>query len=50
MRVWSADLSDTLFGKITVVYGRIEKNGGFVRNWSVRKMSITNKTEKQPLF
>ncbi|WP_422120108.1 hypothetical protein [Ligilactobacillus ruminis] len=39
-------MSSTAFGKITVVYGHIDENGLFVRNWSARKMSITDKMVK----
>ena len=41
-----ADLSNAAFGKITVVYGHIDENGLFVRNWSARKMAITDKMGK----
>ena len=41
-----ADLSDAAFGKITAVYGHIDENGRFVRNWPVRKMAITDKMVK----
>ena len=33
-------MSSTEFVKITVVYGHIDENGRFVRNWSARKMAI----------
>jgi len=39
-------LRSTAFGKITVVYGHIDENGLFVRNWSARKMAITDKMGK----
>ena len=32
------------FGNITSVYGHIDENGRFVRNWPVRKMAITDKS------
>ena len=44
MRDWRADLSGTAFGKIIFVYGHIDENGRFVRNWPVRKMAITDKS------
>nr|WP_288720891.1 hypothetical protein [uncultured Ligilactobacillus sp.] len=34
------------FVKITVVYGHIDENGRFVRNWSARKMAITDRMGK----
>ena len=34
------------FGNITSVYGHIDENGRFVRNWPVRKMAITDKMVK----
>ena len=43
LRDWRADLSVPAFGKITVVYGQIIKNEGFVRKWPARKMAITDK-------
>ena len=39
-------MSSTEFVKITVVYGHIAENGRFVRNWSARKMAITDKMGK----
>ena len=39
-------MSSTAFGKIIVVYGQIDENGLFVRNWSARKMAITDKMGK----
>ena len=39
-------MRSTAFGKITVVYGHIAENGLFVRNWSARKMAITDKNAK----
>jgi hypothetical protein len=33
MRDWHADLAITAFGKITAVYGHINENGRFIRNW-----------------
>ena len=45
-RDWRADLSVAAFGKITVVYGQIIKNEGFVRKWPARKMAITDKEIK----
>ena len=39
-------MSGTAFGKITAVYGHIDENGRFVRNWSARKMAITDKMGK----
>ena len=41
-----ADLSGASFGKITAVYGQIDENGHFVRNWPARKMAITDKMVK----
>ena len=41
-----ADLSGAAFGKITAVYGHIDKNGEFVRKWPSRKMTITDKMGK----
>ena len=46
LRDWRADLSVAAFGKITVVYGQIIKNEGFVRKWPARKMAITDKEIK----
>ena len=34
------------FGNLTSVYGHIDENGRFVRNWPVRKMAITDKMVK----
>ena len=34
------------FGNITSVYGHIDENGRFVRNWPARKMAITDKLGK----
>ena len=39
-------MRSTEFVKITVVYGHIAENGLFVRNWSARKMAITDKIAK----
>ena len=39
-------MRSTEFVKITVVYGHIAENGRFVRNWSARKMAITDKMAK----
>ena len=39
-------MSGTAFGKITAVYGQIDENGLFVRNWSARKIPITDKMVK----
>ena len=39
-------MRSTEFVKITVVYGHIAENGLFVRNWSARKMAITDKMGK----
>ena len=39
-------MRSTAFGKITAVYGHIAENGRFVRNWSARKMAITDKIAK----
>ena len=39
-------MRSTAFGKITAVYGHIDENGRFVRNWSARKMAITDKMGK----
>ena len=41
-------MRSTAFGKITAVYGHIDENGRFVRNWSARKMAITDKCSKKP--
>ncbi|WP_172983224.1 hypothetical protein [Ligilactobacillus ruminis] len=46
MRDWRAVLASTAFGKIISVYGHIDENGRFVRNWPVRKMAITDKMVK----
>ena len=46
MRILRADLASTAFGKNTAVYGHIDENGLFVRNWPVRKMAITDKMGK----
>ena len=39
-------MRSTAFGKITAVYGHIDENGRFVRNWTARKMAITDKMVK----
>ncbi|KLA43736.1 hypothetical protein [Ligilactobacillus ruminis] len=39
-------MRSTAFGKITVVYGRIDENGHAVRKWPARKMAITDKMVK----
>ena len=39
-------MSSTEFVKITVVYGHIDENERFVRNWSARKMAITDRMGK----
>ena len=41
-----ADWAGAAFGKITVVYGHIDENGAFVRNWLARKKAITDKMGK----
>ena len=46
MRILRADLASTAFGKNTAVYGHIDENGLFVRNWPVRKIAITDKMGK----
>ena len=46
MRILRADLASTAFGKIIAVYGHIDENGLFVRNWSAWKMAITDKMVK----
>nr|WP_270351446.1 hypothetical protein [Ligilactobacillus ruminis] len=38
----------TAFGKIIVVYGQVDENWEFVRNWPARKMVITDKMVKNP--
>ena len=43
---WRADLADSAFGKIAVVYGHIGENGRFVRKRPVPKMPITDKMGK----
>ena len=43
---WRADLADSAFGKIAVVYGHIGENGRFVRKLPVPKMPITDKMGK----
>nr|WP_270782443.1 hypothetical protein [Ligilactobacillus ruminis] len=43
-------MRSTAFGKIIVVYGHIDENGLFVRNWSARKMEITDKMVKNSLL
>ena len=50
MRILRADLASTAFGKIIAVYGHIDENGLFVRNWPVRKMAITDKMGKNGRF
>ena len=42
----AADLSGAAFGKIIAVYGHIDENGRFVRNWPDRKKAITDKMGK----
>ena len=39
-------MRSTAFGKITVVYGRIDENGYAVRKRTVPKMAITDKMVK----
>ena len=39
-------MRSTEFVKITVVYGHIAEKGLFVRNWSARKMAITDRMGK----
>ena len=39
-------MRSTAFGKITAVYGHTDENGRFVRNWTARKMAITDKMVK----
>ena len=39
-------MRSTAFGKITVVYGRIDENGHAVRKRTVPKMAITDKMVK----
>ena len=46
MRAGRADLADSAFGKIAVVYGHIDENGRFVRKRPVPKMPITDKMGK----
>nr|WP_288721225.1 hypothetical protein [uncultured Ligilactobacillus sp.] len=46
MRAWRADSADAAFGKSSAVYGQIDKNGHFVRNWPAPKMAITDKMVK----
>ena len=41
-----ADLASAAFGKITVVYGKIDENGKFVRKRPARKIAITDKMVK----
>ena len=41
-----ADLASAAFDKVTVVYGKIDENGKFVRKWPARKMAITDKMVK----
>ena len=43
-------MRSTAFGKITVIYGRIDENGFFVRKWPARKMPITDKMVKNSLL
>ena len=50
VRILRADLASTAFGKITAVYGHIDENGHFVRNWPARKMAITDKMGKNGLL
>ena len=47
MRAWRADLASAAFGKITAVYGHIDENGHFVRNWLALKIAITDKMVKK---
>ena len=44
-RIWLV-MRSAVFGKIVVVYGRIDENGGFVRKRPARKMAITDKMVK----
>ena len=46
LRVWRADSASDAFGKSAAVYGQIDKNGHFVRNWPAPKMAITDKMVK----
>ena len=39
-------MRSTAFGKITAVYGHIDKNEHAVRKWLARKMAITDKMVK----
>ena len=39
-------MCSTAFGKITADYGHTDENGRFVRNWTARKMAITDKMVK----
>ena len=39
-------MCSTAFGKITADYGHTDENGRFVRNWTARKMAITDKMIK----
>ncbi len=39
-------MRSTAFGKITAIYGHIDENGRFVRNWPARKKAITDKLGK----
>ena len=43
---WRSDLTSAAFGKISAVYGHIDKNGHLVRKRPARKMAITDKMVK----
>ena len=43
-------MRSTAFGKITAVYGQIDENWEFVRNWPARKKAITDKMFKNSLL
>ena len=43
-------MRSTAFVKIIIVYGQIDENRLFVRNWPARKMPITDKMVKNILL
>ena len=43
-------MRSTAFGKITAVYGQIDENWEFVRNWPARKKAITDKMVQNSLL
>ena len=47
---WFNDLADAAFGKISAIYGQIDKNKSSVRKRVARKMAITDKCSKKRLL